>query len=184
MNSQIAANDFAVGQNLIHYRLSHAHRNRKTDSFISAFAAVSAVRKNGGIDTDEIAMNVNHRAAGIAGVDGCIRLDEVFIVFDTKAAASSCTHDSHRGRLANSKWIADRENQIPNLQLVRIAQRQSWQPRGVNLQYRDVRLRISSNHLGLKLTLVAEEDLDISRTLDHVIVRKNSSIGSDDDARA
>ncbi len=49
-----------------------------------ALIAFRAVSDDGGVDADQFAAIVHQRAAGIAGVDGGVGLDEVFVLLDSE----------------------------------------------------------------------------------------------------
>jgi hypothetical protein len=65
--------DVAVGENLLGDTAHQVHRDGETDTLGTARGAV----EHGGVDADEIAARIDQGAAGIAEIDGCIRLDEV-----------------------------------------------------------------------------------------------------------
>lgn len=46
-----------------------------------------------GVDADEVPFVINQRTTGVAGVDRCVRLDEVFDFLNAEVAAAHCTHD-------------------------------------------------------------------------------------------
>ena len=139
---------------------------------------------DGGVDADQVAVKIDHRAAGIAGIDRCVSLNEVFIVFDAQSAPPRGAHDAHGGGVAQTEGIADRKDYIANLQLRGIADGQRGQSRGVDLQHGDVRTRIGADKFGVEFSLVGELHFDVGRAVDHVIVGENRSVGCDDDAGA
>ena len=112
VNSEIAANYFTVRHQLIHHGVRHVDWNGKADSLIAA--AISGQYRS--IDTDQIAVKIDQRTAGISVIDGRISLNEIFIPFDRAAeAAIRRADDSHRGCFAYTKWGADREHHISHL---------------------------------------------------------------------
>src|SRR5208282_1041945 len=154
--------------------------NCETDALVPARAA----RKNGGVNADKIAVQIDHRAARVARIDCGVRLNEIFKPLDLSIhSAARCTHDSHRGRFADSKWIADCEHNVAYLQFRRIANRQSGQAGGIDLEDCNIRLRIGSHELSGEIALVRQLDFDFSRAVDYVIVRHDGSVRSDDHAR-
>src|SRR5208282_6647003 len=110
---QITANHLPVLDELSHHVVGHVNRNCETDALVPARAA----RKNGGVNADKIAVQIDHRAARVARIDCGVRLNEIFKPLDLSIhSAARCTHDSHRGRFADSKWIADCEHNVAYLQ--------------------------------------------------------------------
>ena len=72
---------FAMSENLVHVMARHVDRNRKSDPLVAARVA----REDGGIDADQMAFVIHQRAAGVAGIDRRVRLDEVFHLLDSQA---------------------------------------------------------------------------------------------------
>ena len=62
---------------------------------------------NGSVDTDQIAMYINQRAAGVPGIDRGVSLNEIFKCVDAKVRAAEGRNDAHRDCLADAERIAD-----------------------------------------------------------------------------
>ena len=107
---------------LVHHILRQADRNCEADALIAAASA----RENGGINSHQIAVQIDHRAAGISGVDRSVGLNEVLIVLDAQTAASRGADDSHRGRFADSEWVANREHEIAHVQAWSSRRAEAW----------------------------------------------------------
>ena len=58
---------------------------------------------------------VDQRAAGIAGVDRRVRLDEVFEAVDAELVTAKRADDSHRNGAAEAERIADGEHDVAHL---------------------------------------------------------------------
>jgi hypothetical protein len=71
--TQPAAHHVTVGQDLFHHASHQVDGNGKADAFGPARGAI----EYGGVDADEIPVRVDECAAGVAEIDGCIRLDEL-----------------------------------------------------------------------------------------------------------
>src|SRR6185312_13323611 len=81
-HAEITAGDVTGLDEAFHHGPSEIGRNGEADTLIAAGTA-----QDGGVDADQTAINIDKRTAGIAGVDGGIGLDEVFIIFDAHVAA-------------------------------------------------------------------------------------------------
>ena len=130
-----------------------------------------------------MAFVIDQRAAGVAGIDRRVRLDEVFHLLDSEASAARRAHDSSRYGLADAERIADRQYDVADLDLARIGQRQHREVRSVDLEHRDVRARIGTNDASLELPFVVQRDGDFAGAVHHVIVRQDIAFRADDDAR-
>ena len=177
---EIAAHNLAVFDELVRYGPRHVDRNGKADADVSFAAA----RGYGGVDADQIAVKVDHRSAGIPRIDRGVRLNEVLVIFDSEAAAPGGADDAHRGRFAHSKWIANGEDHVADLQSRGIADCKCGKTGRIDFQHCDVGSRIGADELGFEFALVAELHFDIGCAIDDVIVRQNRAVGRDDHARA
>ena len=178
-HADIGAGDLAVRHNLVHHFAGQIHRHRETNALI----ATGAGRQNGRIDADQLTAVVHKRAAGIARIDGGIRLDEVFVVFNAHVRPACGADDSHGDGLSDSIRIADRQNFIAHLQFRRVADGDCRQVRGVDLDHRDIGLGVGADDLGFEFAAVGKSDADVRGAVDYVIVRENVAIGTDNDAR-
>ena len=70
---------------------------------------------------------IDQRAAGIAGIDRGIGLDEELVVGDADLGARQRRDDAARHRLADAEGIADGEHEIADLEIVGIADLQRRQ---------------------------------------------------------
>src|SRR5580704_5798308 len=106
-------------------------------------------------------MEIDQRAAGVAGIDRRIGLDKVLIALNSQITATGCAYDSHGGRSADPKRIADGKDKVAYLQFRRVAEREGGQVCSVDSQDRNICLRVGADKLGLKLTVVAQEHFDV-----------------------
>ena len=65
---------------------------------------------------------IDQRAAGIAGIDRGVGLDEELIIGDADLGARQRRHDAMRHGLPDAERIADRQHQVADLQIVGIAE--------------------------------------------------------------
>ena len=99
----------SVLDDLVHHLPRQIHRHRKADTLVAARTA----GQNRGVDADQFAAIVDQRSAGVAGIDGRVGLDEVFIVFDSQFRATGSADDSHGHGLSHAIGIADGEHASP-----------------------------------------------------------------------
>src|SRR5581483_5642269 len=81
-HAEVTAHDAATGDEAGHDRAGEIDGDGETDALITAAAA-----EDGGVDADQTAFRIHERAAGVAGVDGGVGLDEVFVIGAEPAAA-------------------------------------------------------------------------------------------------
>ncbi len=103
---------------------------------------------------------IDQRAAGVAGIDRRVGLDEVFHLLDSEAPAAGGADDSGGHRLADAERIANRQHDVADLDLAGVGQRQSGKIRAVDLQHGNVRARIGADDASLHLPLVMQRDGD------------------------
>ena len=122
-------------------------------------------REDRGVDADEPAAEIDQRAAGIAGIDGGVGLDEELIVADADLCARDRRDDAVRHGLADAERIADREHQVADLQLVGIAEVEHREALvgALEAQHGEIAALVLEHDLGLELALVGERDLDLAR---------------------
>ena len=143
-------------------------------------------REDCGIDADEIAVEIDERAAGIARIDRRIRLDEELIVGDADLGARQRRDDAARHRLPDAERIADGEHQIADFEIVGIAHRERRQVLlvRIDLEHGEIGALVGEQQLGFEFAPVGEHDADIAAAQDHVIVGDDETLAVDDDARA
>src|SRR5262249_13785508 len=98
---------------LSHHGLHHVRRDREADADVAARA-----REDRRVDTDELAVQIDERATGVAGVDRRIGLDEVLVALRVDARAPERADDSRRHGVTETERVADRYNVIADLDLV------------------------------------------------------------------
>src|SRR5262249_56745153 len=82
LHAQVAAADDALAQQLLHDVAGEVGGDGHADALPAARAAL-----DGRVDADDLAFQVDQRAARVAGVDGGVGLEEVLVHVDAKAAA-------------------------------------------------------------------------------------------------
>ena len=179
-DSEIGAGHFSVFENLVHDGAGQVHGDGKADALIP-FGAVS---EDGGIDAHQFTAIVDQGAAGVAGVDGRVGLDEVFVGFDAQVGAPGGADNSHGHGFADAEGIADRQSVVADLDLGRVADHDGRQTGSVDLEDGNIRLGIATDDAGFELAFVGERDLDVRGFVDDMIVGENVALGADDHTRA
>ena len=110
-----AADHAAVIEDLLHDAARQIHRDRKADALDADIAAVVLVEHRG-VDADQLAARVDQRAAGIAGIDRGIGLNEILEGRDAELTAAGGADDAVGDGLRQAQRIADRQHRIPDLQ--------------------------------------------------------------------
>ena len=70
-------------EDFVHDAARQIYRDGKTDA-LDADVAAGVLAEHGGVDADQFAERVDQRAAGVAGVDGSIGLNEILEGGDTE----------------------------------------------------------------------------------------------------
>ena len=143
-----------------------------------------ARRDDGGIDADHLALEVDERAAGVAGIDRGVGLDEVLVGGDAHVGAPGGADDPHRHRLVQPEGVADGDGPLADPEGVRIAQAGHAElVVGLEADEGEVGFRVGPEDLAPVFSLVGEPHRDLVGALDHVEVGEDESPLVDDDAR-
>ena len=139
-------------------------------------------------DADDVAVGIKQRAAGVAGVDGRIRLNgvdghvvdgQLLLDGGDDARGHRAVHLTHR--------VADGHGQLADLKLIAVAEGRGIQAGRVDLEHRDVVALGGTDERGLVALLFAavagvDVDGDLVRAGDDVVVGQNVAVLRDDDA--
>src|SRR5208283_1347065 len=147
----------------------------EADALVAARTAV-----DGGVDADEPAFDIHERAAGVAGVDGGVGLDEVFIVFDAEVAAAGGADDAGGDGLADAEGVSDGEHDVPDLGFVAVGHGDDGEVFGVNLDDGDIGLGVAANDLGGECAAILQGDFDFVGVINDVVVGENVAVFGDD----
>ena len=128
------------------------------------------LRHDGRIDAHQFAAGVDQGAAGVARVDGRIGLDEIFECRQAQLSAARGADDAVGDGLRQPQGIADRQHDIPDLQLVGMPEGHDRQVIEVHFQQRQIRVRIPAHHLGHGHTAVGQLHPHLIGVFDDVIV--------------
>ncbi|ABA49128.1 hypothetical protein BURPS1710b_1013 [Burkholderia pseudomallei 1710b] len=166
----------------LHELVLHLHRLVDRDRERQPLEA-ARLRVDHRVDADHLAVQVEQRAARVAGVHGHVGLDERRVVL--VGQRTRLRADDARGdRVVEPVRRADRDDPLADLALRRIADLHDRQARSVDLQHRDVGLLVGADDLRLVLALVGELHGHDVRTVDHVRVSQDIPVGADDEAGA
>ncbi len=178
-HAEPAATGFAELAQLIDDRDRGLGRHREADADRAARR-----RDDRGVDADDIALEIEQRAAGIAAIDGGVGLDVVVVGTGLDVAVAR-RHDAGGDGAAEAERIADRDHPFAEPQPVGIAERN----RGERLlrlhpQQREVDLGIATEDFRLEARAVIEDDGHLVGVGDDVVVGHHDAGGIDDEARS
>src|ERR1041385_3068553 len=159
-DAQPGADIFAVTDQLVADFPGHVAGNGKPDSRVET--------TDEGIDADDFAVDVDERAAAVAGVDVGVGLDEVLVHGLALAAAddggATLGADVTEGdAVIEIEWRADGDGKFTHAGLAGVADLRDRQPFAfrIDLDDGDVGLRIHPAHFGIQLGAVLEADSDL-----------------------
>src|SRR4051812_3004888 len=95
--------------------MGHVDRDGKADSVVP-----TAAGRDGRVDSDDFAVEVDQRSAAVTRVDGRIGLD-VVLAFALADAPSLGADDAGRDRHVESEWTADCEHPVTDLHLIAVS---------------------------------------------------------------
>ena len=142
-------------------------------------------REDGGVDANDLALEVEGRTAGVALVDGGVDLQEIVIGARADLAATGGDDAGGHGA-AKAEGIADSDHPVANARiLVSELDGGKCLAIGVNdLEQGQIGLGIGADDLGLPGLAVIGLDPDLGGVLDDVVVGDDVTIGRDEEARA
>jgi len=169
-DTEVTAVDLAVGDEGFEDIAAHVGGDGETDALIAA-----GTRDDGGIDPDQAAIGIDECAAGVAGIDGGIGLDEV-LVGKPEGGATGGADDAHGDGLADAERIADGEGDVADLNDVAVGEGGGRELVGVNFQDGDVGLVVPSDDPGGELAAIGEFDLHLIGAFDDVVVGQDVAV--------
>ena len=139
------------------------------------------------VDADDVAAGVEQRAARVARVDGGVGLDEVRqrLVVVGRDRAALGRHDAARDRVrVRAERAADGDDELADLERVRVADRGGRQAGGVDLDDGEVGQRVDAVDRAGQDAAVLELDVELLAALDDVVVGEDPAVAVEDDAGA
>src|SRR5690606_31109098 len=165
-DADAASLHLAVLEQLIDDLPHHVARDREADADIAARR-----RENRGVDAFQRAVEADERAARVARVDRGVGLNEILVPLDVDAAAAERADDTRGGGLPQAEWIADRDDEVADIEIVGVAELELAEVLCFYSQQRTGRRRIAADDLCIELTAVGERHDDRLGVLDDVAVR-------------
>ena len=133
------------------------------------------------VDADQFAARVDQGAAGIAYVDGCIGLNEVFEDGQSDTPAGRAD-DAGSDALAEPVGIADGQYHVADIERIASAQADGRQVREVDLQQRQFSLRVGADEAGVRLASVGKLHHHLVRVADDMPIGHDEAVLADDHA--
>ena len=124
---------------LCRHALDHVDRNREPHALVAA-----RLRQDRRVDADHLAGGVEQRTARIARIDRDIRLNERHEIL-LRQIASLRADDAGGHRIFEAKRLADCDDPFANLQLVRVADCDSREILGIDLQQCKINVCVRSD---------------------------------------
>ena len=180
-DAERAAAHLAELDQLLHHVLDHVRGNGEANAHVAA-----GLRQDRGVDADQLAAQVDQRAARVARVDGRIGLDEVLVTLWVDAGAASGTDDPGGDGVLQPEGIADGDDEVADLEAGRVRQGDlGGQAALDDLDHGDIRALVGADDLGLELAVVDQRYRDFLGVVDHVGIGDDiAGTGVDYHARA
>ena len=180
-HAEHAAAHFAVLDQLVHYVHRHVGGDGEADAHIAAGGG-----ENGGVDADQLAVEIDQRAAGVARVNGGVGLNEVLVALDAQAGAAQRRHDAGGHRLPEAEGVADGDHEITDLEAGGIGDADLRQVLGAfQFQHRQVHFLVQAHQFRGQLTAVDQGHFDVVGVARHMGVGEHVAlVGVDDHAGA
>jgi hypothetical protein len=154
--------------------------NGETDAVGTAGAAEYC-----GVDADQTTVHVDQSAAGIAGIDRGIGLDEGAEIRHADAVAGKCGNNAAGHGLTDAEGVADGQNDVAHFNQVCVAKFDDRKrPIAFDLQDREVEALILEQDTALKLAPVGKRHTNIIGAFDDVVVGHDDAVLLNDDAGA
>src|ERR1035437_7732200 len=141
---------------------------------------------NGGVDANYFAARIDQRPAGIAGVQGGVRLDDII---DQPAGVgpegtAQGADDSRGDGALEAVGIADSNGNLADAYAPGIPEARRMKLRRVDPHDRQVRVRIVTDHVGIGMTAIRKGDLDPVGVMHDMAVGEHKPVGGDDESGA
>ena len=129
------------------------------------------------------ALGVHQRAAAVAGVDRGVGLEEVLVHVALGHPVLGADDALGHG-LADAEGIAHGEHHVADGDFAAVGERQRGQVIRLDLDERDIRLRVGADEFGDQVPSVGQRDADLGGVLDDVIVCEDVAFRGNDHAGA
>ncbi len=183
VDAEGAAAHLAGGDQLVHHRAGEVGRDGEAEPDVAGHRAARI--EAGGVDAHQPAVQADQRAAGVAGVDRGIGLDEVLVAQATQTAAAHRRDDPAGHGLADAERVADGHHEVAHAQRGGVGERDRLQVAGRDLHHRHVGVRIGADELRVQHPPVVQGHRHLVGALDDVVVGEHQAPACiDDHARA
>ena len=141
---------------------------------------------DGGVHADDLAARIHERASGVAGIQRCIRLDDIVHEAARLRAhgATQRTHHPRRDGLLEPVRTADGHGDLAHSHGLRITKAHMNEMRRIDAHDGEVRVRVVADKRCRESPSVCRRDFDLLRGVDDMAVRQDETIRRDDEARA
>ena len=166
---------------VVHYFPHNTCRHCKTVARIR-----TGLRSDGSVDTHQLAARVHQRTAGVTGIDGCVGLDErlnLHLGIEDIDVTRLGGHDTRCDGRSEVERIADRQHPFADTQVVGVAHEDHRQICLFDFQERDVRVRVCTYQRSRVFAFVVEDNLDLVRAVNDVVVGDDITVLGDDHTR-
>ena len=136
------------------------------------------------VDAEHLAVEVRERPAGVARVDPRVGLQVILDRVHAEAPATLGADDAGRDGRAEAERRADRDDPLADLRRVAVAEARRHEVFRGDAEHREIGRRIAPDELRREEATVREPHVDRQRVLDDVVVRQDSAVRREDDARA
>src|ERR1051326_2363660 len=176
--SYITATDFAVANQSAGYELRRVNRGRKAD----------ALRRQDHrrVHTDHFATRVDERATRVTRVERRVGLNNR-VHQTSRARAQRPTERAHhacRDAVLEPVRITDRQHELANTNLLRLAEMSGHKVRCIDPDYGEIGIRVVADQLRLVLVAVRDRDFNLRCAMDDVTVRQNETVRRKDKTRS
>jgi hypothetical protein len=156
------------------------HRDREPD--------VLRVAADGGVDADHLSVRVEQGPARVARVDRRVRLYQVGQQHVAVRGLEVPVHgrdDPGAHAVAEPHRVADGDDRLADHQVAAVAQGQGLErPVALDLQHRQVGLRVAADQVRVELPPVGQLHLDLAGTVDNVVIGDEVAVLVDEEAAA
>ena len=164
--TQPGPDQFALAHRGIDNSGDHLDRDGETDPVRS-----SRARENHGVHTDQLAIHIDQRAAGIARIDRRVGLDEGGKISLADIGASQRRHNAGGHGLADTEGVADRQDKITDLDIAAHVKGQDRQGFiGLNPQDCQIGGLVGQQDLGRELAAVGQDHPQLGGAGDHMVI--------------
>ena len=133
------------------------------------------------IDGDNFAFAVEERAAGIAGVNRRIGLDERYIIA-ARQVAGDCADNALRRGVREAEGRADGQYPVADLHLIGIAEFGDGQVFALDFYQRNIGAFVQTDDFGAVFLVVVELHAHLVRPFDNVGIGQDVAVAIDDEA--